>query len=163
MPVLSSARLSSFVVEYREAWIYTEAHSRCRIFIKQINEQKSIYQNHTFKGLIQTTALSFQSLPLVGNNLSLPIILYTSTVVFSTTSYICVSTALSLPPDHERQGFPLAHLCIPTQRAPLHVFQWARLMKLALLGCWLGFVDFPFRNLRSFHFLSLLGCSVIEQ
>lgn len=135
-----------------------EVHSRCMIFMKRINEHKTIYQNHTFKGLIQTTVLSLVSLPLLGNDFSLLITLCTATAVFSTTSHhIRVSTALSLPPDHERQGFPVAHLCIRTQHTPL-TCQGAQLMKLGLSKEVLTWIRrLPFRDFKKHSLLKSPG------
>lgn len=135
-----------------------EVHSRCMVFIKRINEHKTIYQNHTFKGLIQMTALSLLSLPFLGNDFSLPIMLCTATAVFSTTSHhIRVTTALSLPPDHERQGFPVAHLCIGTQHTPL-MCQGAQLTKLGLSrGVLTRIRRLPFREFKKHSLLKSPG------
>lgn len=75
--------------------------------------------------------------------------------------HICASTDPSLPHGHERQGLPLARLCVPTQQMP----PWLSFLRELSLGSEVSvniFVDFLFKNLSTLPFLNLLDCSIIK-
>lgn len=75
---------------------------------------------------------------------ALPVILCTSSPIFSTTPYqVCTSLDLSQPPDHEMQRVPLARRCVPSHPPPLRICHWARLTKLGLRKRLLTWVWFP--------------------